>query len=568
MCQLKAIRRNGHVCCSWLHRKARGLIGRPFATNSESTEEHAGSLRRYPLDDTLDAFDEYLNIQIFKKLSKSVEFVTQPKAASKEEDDLRKAEVDDVTIFRNIDHLFLDDTLLARMLDILMLRPRPLNDMLRFVVAVVQSRLELCIPGTLSEVSPKVLWPWTLTRSVRSALVDALAESMCSQLQHGSSIYWRWLSDRDSDWSASFAFVVLHTDPYEIPSAVPRLIHASTQCAIKHLSYSPLDGFSYQMRTLSLKLLKAEEAVRCLAYVVHVSFIDPRGSPDRRTYRLLLDRLDTLADEDNVIQPSQQRISVLVEAAGVVLHKYTFEQTESQDTFPSDFEDLLEFVLDAIPLVEERHSGFDEPLVHPSHSEEPSLSQVLTDLFTTPHTAHSLLDFFVRNLRHVLLPTDSSYRYQFFPNLLWHENFSQEESILVLSNCASFFSKAAVSTRKSNRCALLRVCLLVYTFRTPTDDEVRAGWHRHARIADASPTPDIGSLSDPRSHQKDGGLSDMLERPPPQSESVTRNREEGVEEIRHAPSHVHEAKGDEADDAPREATVGSSAIENVLYDSD
>ncbi|KAF7795420.1 hypothetical protein EIP86_006578 [Pleurotus ostreatoroseus] len=54
----------------------------------------------------------------------------------------------------------------------------------------------------------------------------------------------------------------------------------------------------------------------------------------------------------------------------------------------------------------------------------------------------------------------------------------EEESILILSNCASFFSKAAVSPGKSNRCALLRVCYLVYRLSTETGDEVRAGWHR------------------------------------------------------------------------------------------
>ncbi|KAF7795419.1 hypothetical protein EIP86_006577 [Pleurotus ostreatoroseus] len=439
-----------------------GLTGRPASTNLVLDVEHAESLHSDATNTTLDPFGpftDYLNIRILNQLSK---FFTQPKAASKEEDDLRSAEVNDLMVFRNIDHSFLDDTLLARMSDALKLRPPPVKDMLQFVLAVVRHRLELCIPEALSEVSPKVLWPWTLTRGVRSSLADALAESMCSQLLVGSSIDWGELFGRDSEWSTSFAFVVLLTDPNEIPSAALRLIHASTQSAIERPSYwNSLDVISYPMRNLvqyddswpvqslmllvrSLELLKAEEAACCLAYVVHVSFIDPTGRPNKRSYRQLLERA-RIADDHTVMQPTPQRIVVLLEAARVILHKYTLEQTDGRNEFPSAIEDLLEFVLDVIPIVQERQSDFDlsDPLTPMSHSDEPSLSRVLTDMFTTPQLIHSLLDLFFRNPRHLPIPTDSSYHKQSFPELVGDVRCSQDENILILSNCASFFSKDA-----------------------------------------------------------------------------------------------------------------------------
>ncbi|KAF7800074.1 hypothetical protein EIP86_011317 [Pleurotus ostreatoroseus] len=402
----------------------------------ESVREPAGSSRRAAIDAPFGPFDDYLNVQILNQLSK---FVTQPKTTSEEEDALRRADVDDITVFRNIDRLFLDDTLLSRMLEIFLLRPQPLNDMLRFVVAVVQTRLELCIPEAFSMVPPKILWPWTLARGVRSSLANALADSMCSQIQYGPWIDWWELSRTDSEWSTALAFLVLLANSNEIPSAVPRLIHVSTQYAIKQDFYwSPLDVFSYQMRIMvqcddnwpvrslmllahSLELLKAEEAARCFTYVVLVSFIDPTGYPDGRSHRRLLERarLDTLAD-DNVMRPSPQRIAVLLEAARIILRKYTSEHTESQSRFPLDIQELLEFVLDAIPIVQKRQSGFDlsDPLTPMSHSDEPSLSRVLTDLFTTSQTVHSLLEFFVRNPQHLPIPTDGSYHRSSFPELV------------------------------------------------------------------------------------------------------------------------------------------------------
>ncbi|KAF7795426.1 hypothetical protein EIP86_006584 [Pleurotus ostreatoroseus] len=510
----------------------------------EPTSGHAGSSRRAAIDAPSGPFDDYLNIPILKKLA---EFVTERKAASTEEDDLRRVDSNDTIIFRNIDRLFLDDTLLAKMLEILLLRPQPLNDMLRFVVAVVQSRLELCIPEALSEGFSKISWPWTLTRGVRSSLADALAESMCSQLLHSSSIDWWELSRRDSQWSASFAFVVLLTNPNEILSAGSRLIHASTQYAIERDFYwNPLDVFSYQMRTLvqyddswpvrslvllaqSLEQLKAEDAARCLANVVHASFIVPTGMPYGRSYRALLE-VASIADDDTDMQPTPQMMVVLLEAARVILHKYTLEQTESQDTFPPDFEDLLEFVLDTIPIVKGRQSDFvlRNPLTPMSHSDEPSLARVLTDLFTTPQTIHSLFDFFV-----------------LFPHAF--------------------------------------VVQKVLSLNTRVDDEVRAGWHRmfaaavtcignaesasqesqelrsqeeHTEICNVAFTlirdihyynNDDYDTGNPRRQHDIGDLSDRSKTSSPLLGSVDRALEGEVKEQRYAPARAYQAVEDAPD---------------------
>ncbi|KAF7795416.1 hypothetical protein EIP86_006574 [Pleurotus ostreatoroseus] len=401
--------------------------------------EYAESSRRAAMDAPFGPSDDYLNIRILNQLSK---FVTESKAASKEEDDLRRADTDDIIIFRNIDRLFLDDTLLARMLDILILRPHPLHGLLRFVLAVVQSRLELCIPAALSEVSSYVFWPWTLARGVRRSLVDALAGSMHSHLLHSSSIDGRALSRRDSEWSISFAFIILLTNPNEITSAVPRLIRVSTQHAVEtDFDWNPLDVFSYQMRNLvqcddswperslmllarSLELLEAEEAAHCLAYVAYMSFTEPARLLERNSYQRLLERarLETLDDNDNdddddAMLLSPQRIVVLLEAARVILRKYIFEQSESRSESPSNIQDLLGFVLDAIPIVQHR-LNVDLSILFTSTSDEPGLSRVLIDLFTTPHTIHSFLDFLIHHPRHLLIPTDPSYHDQSFPELV------------------------------------------------------------------------------------------------------------------------------------------------------
>lgn len=175
-----------------------------------------------------------------------------------EEDTLRSAADNDLIIFRNIDASFFDDTLLTVMQEALHRRPHPLRDTLRFVAQVFQSRLGFHISeGAVVEIGPVMKttpWPWTLSRTARYALVSILADAMDSELHRGSLVDWEKLSEEDSEWSVSFAFIISLLDPKDsIPSSFAHLFEGINRHNTEDAdltSYNPLDTFSYQMRTL------------------------------------------------------------------------------------------------------------------------------------------------------------------------------------------------------------------------------------------------------------------------------------------------------------------------------
>ncbi|KAF7800075.1 hypothetical protein EIP86_011318 [Pleurotus ostreatoroseus] len=433
------------------------------------------------------------------------------------------------------------------MSDTLILRPLPVMDTLQFVVAVVRHRLELCIPEALLQASPKVTWPWTLARGVRNSLVNALAESMCSQLLHSSSIDWKSLSSRDSEWSTSLAFIIWLTNPNEIPSAVPRLIRTlynGTGQSCYDLCW-PVRSLLLLAR--SLELFSVEEATHCLILVVYASFIDPTKRSDGRSYERLLARAryhkTSYQYHYDTLHPTQE-IVALLEAARVILHRYIREQTESRDSLPPHIEELLRFVLDGMPFLQDRLSVDIEAPLYPT-LDESSLIHLLADLSTTPHTIHSLLDFLVHNPQY-LLGADE-YPNWSFSLAMWEVSCSHENLTLLWSNCASFFSKAAVSPTKPNTLVLLHVCRLVFAGRVPKEF-VPASHH----------------TCDPRRQRDGGGLPDKPEMSSPLLGFVDRALEGEVKEPRYTPTQVYQAIEDAIRPTPirsmttEEAAAGSS----------
>ncbi|KAF7795434.1 hypothetical protein EIP86_006592 [Pleurotus ostreatoroseus] len=331
-------------------------------------------------------------------------------------------------------------------------------------------------------------------------MAGILADSMAYELRHDRPTNWTRSSAIVPTWNASFAYIVLFVKPSENPSGVPRLIDALAQdIDSADAEWSPLDAFSHQIRTLgrcgpdwparsllffaqSLKLLKARNAERCLARVAHASFVDQEGRPNRDTYRRLLvrTRLDTLVDDAEVVAPTPQRLVALLEVARVILHKCALDDTGNRDGFPAGIMDLLTFVLDAVPIVNRALPDVDlrKSLTTTTASEEPGLYRALITLFTTPHTIHPLFFFFTLNPRHLLIPTDASYHDRSFPDLVSTVICSQDESMSIVSHCASFFETYKIKLQQVDRSTILRLCSLTWKITVIViDDETRAGWH-------------------------------------------------------------------------------------------
>ncbi|KAF7795415.1 hypothetical protein EIP86_006573 [Pleurotus ostreatoroseus] len=221
-------------------------------------------------------------------------------------------------------------------------------------------------------------------------------------------------------------------------------------------------------------------------------------------------------------------------------------------------------------------------------SNGPGLYQVLTGLFTTPHTIHSLLGFFVVDPRYLLIPTDIPYHDRSFPDLVSKVNCSKEENISILSSCYSFFSwltkepyavragwhrmfAAAVTCFKDEKLSAhdphAISCLETHT-EACNDDPPLASAHVHVVDVHTVSSIDAG---DPRSHGA-RVLPDRSNTSTPRSEAVDRVLEREVvnAELVRVPHADEDAQG-RLDTAPirtmtaeEEATAGSSVTTSAL----
>lgn len=376
-----------------------------------------------------DYHDDYLDLGVLNKLYTShvVKEITVPE----EEDKIRSADRQDPTIFSNIDVAFFDDSLLTNMPRALSQRPPPLRDTLRSVITIVRGRIGPSLSKTPAESTrEREPWPWTLSQRARVALVDMLVESMVHDLQYIDRDLQDWarLESLESEWAASFVFLIFLVSPYEAaPNSVARLFKTFSE----YEWWTPFDVFSYQMRTLarsdpdwparsllflaqSLDAVNAEKSEECLRRVAHWGFVGWDGWMRADTYRRLLE-YTTDEGDDGIIARTPPTIVALLEVARVVLQNYISEQTQDLDEFPEGISRLLEFVLDATPRVQDLSAvDFNKPLTRASDG--PGLCRVLTDLFTTPQTVGQLLRFFAT--RAELLTPSHSNDQLFFLNLI------------------------------------------------------------------------------------------------------------------------------------------------------
>ncbi|KAF7795417.1 hypothetical protein EIP86_006575 [Pleurotus ostreatoroseus] len=438
-----------------------------------------------------------------------------------EEDQLVSIENNDLVVFRHIDISFFDDNLLTLTQKSLQLQPRPLRPTLEFVTRIFQSRLGFHLPGstTQPDLPQRLLWPSTLSQVARVALAEIIADSMAYELIHNRPTGYTRLSMTNSIWSSSFIFIILLVTPCEIPSGVHHLIQVIAQDFDPTSEWSPLDDFAYQMRTLrqhdstwptrslmffsrSLDLIKAIKAENCLSYITFASFLGQSHVAlllwDYQHLLQLATSQPKPSAGDDVIPLTLQTTVVLLDMARVILHKYTLEQTDTEYKykFPSHISDLLEFVLGAILFIKKRRLDVERHKPRtPTASDEPGLYQVLADLFTTSHTTHSLLDFFIKGHLQLLIPTNISRPDWSFSDLMGNVQCSRERNILTLRTCASFFSTNANRIDKQE---LMSLCYFIYMLNTENDDETRASWHRMFVAAAACFTGDEPKTCGPR----------------------------------------------------------------------
>ncbi|KAF7795414.1 hypothetical protein EIP86_006572 [Pleurotus ostreatoroseus] len=468
-----------------------------------------------------------------------------------EEDNLRSTVDNDLIIFRRIDASFFDDNLLSLMQKSLQLQPRPLRYTLNFVTNIFKSRLGSHLVNSPAQpgLPQKIPWPWTLSRISRAAMAGILADSMAYELSYHRPRHWKKLSETDSEWSICLAFIILLVAPKDVPSSVPRLIQVLTQDVLKgDLNWNPLDIFSYQMKILaqyddswpgrslvflaqSIELLKAEDASRCLAYVAYASFVAPDEELDEDSYRSLLERTrpNTFVGDGDTILPSPQRIATLLDAARVILHKYTLEQTDS-DEFPYCIEDLLDFVFDALPI---HHPCNDD-----HHEPRGVYSQSVVAQSQVPNAMIDVLRRSVCNVHGVDPETEKT-----FWRIEHLQNLDRLASHAGAPACPS--SKTVESESEPKLTTVTGELDIVDVLNDSPDLSSRS-------IANGYSTSSMEASSDNARHHEEGeSLSDKLERLLPLPEFVARTVEEETEELGHAFSRKRKANEDEDDDGPK-----------------
>ncbi|KAF7796193.1 hypothetical protein EIP86_007367 [Pleurotus ostreatoroseus] len=471
---------------------------RPLASR-EDTAEGPVPTPPVPVHTNLagfDAFDDSMNLRVFDRLF--VLYHSNPDAdiIVEEEDEIRGAENHDLSIFKNIDSSFLDDSLLSNMREALKLRPRSSNDTLRFVLAIFRGRLGSYLPEQPS--INKVAWPWTLSHSTRTMLCDILADSLYHELLFNPHLDWKALSEQDSEWSGSFIFIICLVPPREsIPSSVGSLLQAIVKYSRENEGWSPMDVFSYQIRAVtrhhhdwpvrsmlflfqSLKTLEAEVAEKCLQYIAHTTFVAHTG-PVHKIYDYLLTELEhPFTHANDIVAPTPEILGVLLELGGIILHKYTAEQAQNQEkltTLSSSMRDLLNFVLTAVSKSQNILPNFTLRTPLTSVSSGTELASVLADLFVTPRMTFPLLSFFITR-SHFLVPLDTVHGSNSFPELVRRVRRSHGECLLVLSACTSFFEDKKTLLQRLARTVLLRLAYLAYMLPTDVDADSITHWRR------------------------------------------------------------------------------------------
>ncbi|KAJ3540054.1 hypothetical protein NM688_g6279 [Phlebia brevispora] len=409
-----------------------------------------------------------------------------------EEVDIRNSDANDLVIFRTVDAIFLDDNLLAMMREALGRRPPPAYEVFRFVVSVLQGRLGIPLEE-LNQQSAIVSWPWALSYTARTSLIDMVAYSLlhdasfkeCLLRQHPDPFTKNWFRD------AVLLIFKLSSPQQAIPKGAKLLFNLIFQTvadsanisflhgAILHqlTSYDPPHSLECLTRTLTctteaLESLDIMMAMTCLQYMTGIFFKSICShDPPPEVSKTLISLLSHLGSSESGDSDIVQAVILLTDVTATLLHGLTSDSTIGPQT--SSFDSLttaaLEFVLSSIPTAD-AHPYVKRPYI----TNEIGLDELLPSLLTAPQLVYPCLEFFSTHPE--FLATEVAHTFIMKPiNKLFP---SRDTVISILSAREAWFKNKLHAQSPLDLVSLLHLCRLAYELPCSTADRgLNTYWH-------------------------------------------------------------------------------------------
>lgn len=360
-------------------------------------------------------------------MSNFAAYMDQDEAVVHEEDITRNSEANDLVIFRQVDSLFMDDSLLSMMREALQRRPQPGEQVVKFVVEVMSHRSDIAFDDPNIQHTACVPWPWALSLAARASLLDMLADSISSELSRINTAQWSILSAAGPAWAVdALQLIFVLSSPSITPSqtvttVLARLLQQSYVSCWMALGnqvkaaadYVTCNSNNWSARVFTclapaFALLPPSDAALSLEFIVDCGYLQPSdGAPqscDAYTEILAQARLSSRSSSSNSVTP--EVILILMEVACTVLHRFTLEDEPNASPYfphsPETVEELIKFIFESVSILE-KVSGvvFAEPHTPTGLA----LDKVLVDVLLTPHLVHPFLEILSRQAEVIFTKT-------------------------------------------------------------------------------------------------------------------------------------------------------------------
>ncbi|KAJ3555806.1 hypothetical protein NM688_g2371 [Phlebia brevispora] len=424
-------------------------------------------------------------------------YVLKESKSTREEVDIRNNDGHDLIIFQTVDSIFLDDNLLGMMREALRRQPPSSYEVFCFVVSILQSRLGNPAQE-VNEMSDTVPWPWALSYSARTSLINMVADSL---LLDSSFIRllpnWQLLESTGSSpvWLRDAVRLIFNlASPREpLPEAALTLFKLIVQDyrhgafifdtisdqLVADTSKSGI-GSVVRILTCTTKALETADLLLAGIYLQNIALMwiyrnhDEQPPDPLDTFDRLLEYGRSQVENANVTARFDvEVIVVLVEAATNLLNGLVTAPRSRDEVFNDIVSKVLELILKAIPILQGR-PGVD--LTKPQMFGSIGVDKVLTSLLTTPSLIYPYLEFF--STRSDLIANKEIHFFLAHPGAQAQLVLSRDTAISILSNCTTYFETKSSAATSINLVTLLRLCRLTYDVPFPFDDRgVNEHWH-------------------------------------------------------------------------------------------
>ncbi|KAJ3549928.1 hypothetical protein NM688_g5129 [Phlebia brevispora] len=414
----------------------------------------------------------------------------------REENEIRNTDEDDLTIFANIDSLFLDNDLLLSMRDNLKRRPRPVREVVPFVATVTQTRAGI-LPlstGEASRLGRGRPWPWALSHGMRAALVEMVADSMLHEFPR--ILFGQWevpagaVVDQYRTWTDALILIMALASPEHdvVPEIVVRILKQLLEDCRWDSSRIFVDSMGETFNrdgdcaahclscmAYALKALQPGAAVERLEWIVNDGFL---GQEANDPFVSLLECVENPVPGAITLAPRD--ILVFLDIACIILHNFCEEQKSAGEDdiliYVFRIHRLLRFVFEMIPKMKIWLPDMDFLRSHiPAAEGIGGLYDVLQHLFMSPRFTYIFLNFLFSHFQY--LSPDRALVLLFSDFIGTSYVVENTTAISILNICANFFEDHT-GAHAMTLLPILRLCDLIYSFRTSNDPDVLNAWHR------------------------------------------------------------------------------------------